>query len=237
MSLPKTQHKLFDLVVPSTKAKLMVRQMLVREEKILLMGAQSKDDNEIYTCIKQVVNNCILQPKDFNIETVTIFDLEYLFLKLRSLSINSITKVAYIDQDDGKSYAFEIDLNEIEIKWPEKVHDSIKVDDSIAFTLKYPTARMYNDKEFIDYEGDPYFILALKCLDKVYDGDDVIDASSTSREEISDFIDELTPEVYDQVKDFFKNQPCMEHTLIYTNAEGTERNIVLTTLSDFFTLR
>ena len=106
MSLPKIMYPQFDILVPSLNKKMKFRQFLVREEKILLVAKTSNEDNDILTAIKQVVNNCSMDPT-FDVDTISVFDLEYLFLKIRSLSVSNVIKLSYKDYEDEKVYDFD----------------------------------------------------------------------------------------------------------------------------------
>ena len=90
--LPKIKHPTFEFVVPSTKKKETFRPFLVREEKILLIAKSSDDKMDVLRALKQVVNNCAIS-KTFDIDKLALFDLEYLFLKLRAVSVSNIAKV------------------------------------------------------------------------------------------------------------------------------------------------
>ena len=91
MTLPKIHHPTFKINVPSTKKQLLFRPFLVREEKILLMAKAGEDSTDILSAVKQVVNNCC-EEKNFNINKLTIFDIEYIFLQIRAKSVSEITK-------------------------------------------------------------------------------------------------------------------------------------------------
>ena len=98
MALPKIQHPLFDCVVPSTNKKIKIRPMLVKEEKILLMAKQANDRSDQINALKQVVNNCIAETLD--IDNLALFDLEYIFTKIRAASVSNTVKLSYKDNED-----------------------------------------------------------------------------------------------------------------------------------------
>ena len=162
--LPKIKHPTFEFVVPSTKKKETFRPFLVKEEKILLLAKSSEDKTDILRALKQVVNNCAIS-SNFDIDKLTIFDLEYLFLKLRSVSVNNIAKVAYQDNEDQQIYEFDIDLNTIEVKFPEKSEQNIKVTKDIIIKMKYPSVTILDDKGIVEASDDSYFDLVLKCIE------------------------------------------------------------------------
>src|SRR5574343_282713 len=98
-SLPKIDYPILNIKVPSTKKEHMFRPFLVKEEKILLMAKESRNNADIFTAIKQVVQNCCLDEK-FKIDALPIFDLEYLFIKLRAFSIDNVIKINYRDEEE-----------------------------------------------------------------------------------------------------------------------------------------
>ena len=235
--LPKIMHPTTDVTIPSTKKKVRVRPLLVKEEKILLMAKESKDEFDIFSALKQTVNNCIVTP-NININDMTIFDLEYLFLKIRSFSVSSTTNVSYIDGEDEKTYNFSVDLEKVEVIFPQDIKNNIKINDDISITLKYPTAKLYDDKRFLSKtDNDMIEELVLACLDKIYIKDEVNDFKELSREEILKFIEELPITVYDNVKIFFNKIPYLKYEIDYKNSLGNDRKIILSTLTDFFTFR
>jgi len=77
------------LILPSTKQPIKYRPFLVKEEKILLTAQASGEPEDIVLSIRQVINNCILT-EGIDIEQLTTFDLEYLFIKIRAKSVNNI---------------------------------------------------------------------------------------------------------------------------------------------------
>jgi len=236
--LPKIAHPTFDATVPSTKKKIRIRPMLVKEEKILLMAKTSKDDTDIFTAIKQVVNNCIITP-GIDIDEFTIFDLEFLFIKLRSASVSNLAKVSYVDKEDEKVYEFEVNLDKVTVEFPEDVKNAIKITDDIIITMKYPSAKLFENKDFLNIENQEAYIdfLLFSCVDKIYQGDNVLDLKTFSKEELNEFIDNLSISSFDNIKNFFNKMPFIKYEIEYKNSLGNERKILLSNLNDFFMLR
>lgn len=237
MALPKISHPLFDVIIPSTKKKLKIRPMLVKEEKILLMAKTSEDEKGILAAITQVVNNCIVD-SDVNIDNLATFDIEYLFLRIRSVSVSNISKVSYKDNSDNKVYDFEVELDKVEVKFPEKIEKNIKITEDMGIIMKYPEASLYSDEEFLNSTPEEFVeTLVARCIDKVYDGDQMFDLKSFTKKEVDEFIEQLDVNTYDKVKTFFSQLPRLYYKIEYKNSKGEEREIPMTTLNDFFTLR
>lgn len=236
MPLPKISHPLFDVTIPSTNKSVKVRPMLVKEEKILLMAKSGGDPKEALSAVKQVVNNCVVDDK-VDIDNLTTFDIEYLFLKLRAFSINNISKVAYIDSEDDETYNFEVDLDEVTMHFPEGIEKNIKVNDDITVVMKYAPASLMTDEDFMKTSVTKYYdMLIANCVDKIYQGDEEFDLKDISKEELQKYLeDEFDPLTYDKMRKFVANMPRLHYEIKYTNSLGTERKILMTSLVDFFT--
>lgn len=203
------------------------RPFLVKEEKILLMAKESEDDADVQRSIKQIVNNCCVD-QNFNVDDITLTDLGYLFIRLRAISVDGKVKQSYKDMEDEKIYDFEIDLNKVEVKQDKVVNNNIQISKTMGLILKYPTAQMTNDEDF----G-----LIPRCIDKIYDGEEIYDAKNCSIKELSEWIDNLTIQELEKINEFMANIPRLEYVINYKNSLGNDRKIVLSGLNDFFSFR
>jgi hypothetical protein len=237
MALPKISHPIFDVVIPSTKKKLKVRPMLVKEEKILLIAKASEDDASVLGAVRQVVNNCIVDA-DVDIDKLALFDIEYLFIKIRSFSVSNISKVSYRDNADGKIYEFDVDLDKVEVIFPDKIETNIKITDKTGIIMKYPEASLYADTELLSSDGEEIVEnLIIRCIDKIYDGDEMFDTKTFTIAEVKEFVEQLDVTTYDKMRQFFGNLPKLNYKIQYKNSEGNDREIIMSSLNDFFTLR
>lgn len=233
MSLPKIEYPITNIKVPSIKKSFPFRPFLVKEEKLLLMAKEENNTAEYLSAIKQVVNNCCLD-KNLNINSLAIFDLEYLFLKLRAISVENVIKLSYVDTEDQKEYNFELDLNTIEVTFPDKIDNNIKLSDTTGILMKYPSASLYDDKEFLSLERDYMFELIIKCMDKIYENDSVYETKDYSKQNLMDFLDNLSIKTFEDIQKFLLNVPKLKHEINYKNSFGNDRKIVLESLNDFF---
>lgn len=233
--LPKIKHPTFMFKIPSINKQLMFRPFLTREEKILLIAKSSEDKAEIFRAIKQIVNNCCLDD-NFDIDKLTLFDLEYLFLQLRAVSVNNIVKVSYRDNEDKQVYDFEIDITKVEVEFPKNIDKKIMVDESVGILMKYPPASILDDNEFLKAGNETFFELVMKCVDKVFDSDEVYTADSYTKKELEEFLDDCGIKTFEKIQEFMNNIPKLKHVIKYKNKMGNDREIVLDSLTDFFML-
>lgn len=232
MPLPKIDQPLFEVRVPSSQKKILFRPFLVKEEKLLLIAQTSDDMADMIRAIKQVLQNCAQDSLD--VDDLTTFDLEYLFLKLRSRSVNNIVKLSYRDTEDNELYTFELDLDTIEVEMPENVDAKIKISDKAGLTMKYPSASITDKMGTFENEIDLMTFFIANCIDTVYDEESVYVMSEYSQEEIAEFLDSLNVATFEKIKGFFDKMPRLYHKISYKNSLGNDREIELTNLRDFF---
>ena len=234
MALPKISSPLFEVTVPSTKKTIKFRPFLVKEEKILLMAQQSGDEKDVLNALLQVINNCVQEEK-FDVSTLSTFDVEYLFLKIRSKSVDNIVQLSFRDNEDEKVYDFKVNLDEVEVTYNENNNTKIEINDTEGIIMKYPPAK-FADKLVGLNKTETEFKIIQICIDKIYTEDEVYSSIDISDTELEEFIDNLDMKTYNKTKTFFETMPKMVYTIEYKNSLGNDRTIELKTLSDFFTL-
>jgi hypothetical protein len=234
MSLPKLEHPVFSLVLPSTKKTLRFRPFLVKEEKILLMAASSQSLNDIMFAIKQIIRNCLID--DYDVDSMPLFDLEYFFLQLRSKSVNNIVEVTYKDNEDNKNHSFQINLDDVQVYFDEAHSDKIKLTDEMGIRMKYPSTTFGENVLKATTEAEAKFELILDCLDTLWVEEELYNFTDETRDGKIEFLDHLTIDQFAKVKNFLETIPHLKYTIKYKNSLGNDREIVLETLGDFFTL-
>ena len=235
MPLPKISHPIFELTLPSTKQTIRYRPFLVKEEKILLTAQASGEPKDIVLAIRQVINNCVLT-EGIDVEDLTTFDLEYLFIKIRAKSVNNVISLTYRDLDDDKRYPVEVDLDKIEIKEDPAHTNVVEIANGLGLTMKYPKADLASSLKVVDGELDIFFEVLKKCIDTIYDPESVYKAADYSDEELDEFIQSLDVDAFQKIQTFFATMPKLYYEVTYTNSLGQEKVIPLTNLNDFFML-
>jgi hypothetical protein len=230
--IPKIIYPTFDIEQPSTNKKIKFRRFLVKEEKILLMAKESKDINDIFVAIKDVLKVCCQEP-NFNINVIPLFDLEYMYLQLRSASINNIETFTAKDSEDGKIYNFKINFDDIKVSFPEvKADPKIKVNSDIIIVMKYPPASIYDDvdlKEKLKNSG--LFHLVIACIDSVFNKDEQL---IMTNDELVEFLDNLDVKTYKKMELFLTSTPSLKYEINYKNTFENERSLKFNSLVDFF---
>ena len=104
MTLPVINAPTYELTVPSTKEKIKYRPFLVKEEKILLLAMEEDDEKTITLALKQIIENCT--DGKINVDKLALFDLEFIFLRIRAKSVGENVSVSLLCDDDGETYVF-----------------------------------------------------------------------------------------------------------------------------------
>ncbi len=221
MSLPKIQLPTYDLILPSTKQLIKYRPFTVKENKIFLTAIAVNSKDQLINATKQVISNCLLT-SGINVDSLPIYDIEYLTLRLRSVSVSNVLKLEFKgDKDSECDYCklpkkLEIDLNEIEVVFPENREYRIQLNEQIGVILKDPTYDVMkyvgDEKEAI--ENQSKFIA--QCIDKIYDKENVYDAKENSEQELVDFVESLSISEFQKLEHFFDTLPRLEKEINLT---------------------
>ena len=237
--LPRIKEPLFDLTIPTTKQDAKFRPFLVKEEKLLLIAQAGGTKKEMVNSLKQVINNCVILNNGarLDVNSLTTFDIEFIFVKIRSKSVDNIVNVSYIDHEDEKSYDFKINLDEIQIQYNPDHTNKIIVNNEINLLMKYPTVDIIGKSDNPSITAlDLSLEMIADCIDKIYDKEKVYLPSECEPGELNEFIDSLSIAAFGQIQKFFETMPRVYYKIEYENSKGTKRVIELSSLDDFFRL-
>ena len=233
MTLPVINTPTYELVVPSTKETLVYRPFLVKEEKILLMAMEEEKDTQLNRALKQVVNNCTFEKLD--VGKLPLFDLEYIFLRIRAKSVGEVAKIQVLCEDDGETYVpVEIDLETIEVEFQEDHTTKIELTDEIGIEMGYPTFEFLNFKPG-ETEVNQLFDIIGSSIERVYEGETVYEKADFSKKDLKVFLESLTSEQFLKVQKFFETMPRLRHKIEVVNPKTKKKNeITLEGLQAFF---
>lgn len=207
-SVPKHQTTL-----PLSGKKVEYRPFIVKEEKILLMAAETKNEKSIYSAIREVVLSCTGGKVD--VTKIPLLDMEYLFLQLRSQSVGETTKPMVKCEKCGGGNECEVNLKELVPQSSPNHRKVIPLVADISIVMRYPTLEDINSIE----EGsdvDRTFSLLTKCIDKINQGETVYNCSEMQESEVRGFIDEMTQDQFRKLLDFIETMPKIEKSVQFT---------------------
>ena len=238
MPLPKVSTPTYELALPSSGKKIKYRPFLVREEKILIMALESEDSKQITNSVINILNACILT-KRIDITKLATFDIEYLFLNVRSKSVGETIDVLITCPDDNTTKVeTKIDIDTIKIKKDRKHKDIIKIDDNISIKFKYPSMDSFIENNFESNEKSEVrntLDMITSCMDVIFNEEESWNASESTKKELEDFIDQLNTKQFKQIEDFFSTMPKLTHSIKVKNPNtGVESSVILEGLAAFF---
>ena len=236
MALPKLDVPIYELTVPSTDEKIKYRPFLIKEEKILLIAMESGANEDVIQAVKQIVSECTFNT--LKLGNMPMFDVEYIFLQIRSKSVGEVSKLKILCRDDGETYAnVEVDLTEIEVQVNDDHTNKIELTDEMGVIMKYPTIDSFSTAGISDITADNMLDVIVTCIDKIYDkkGEEVYDSKDSSKKELMDFVEQMNTQQFQDVQAFFDSMPKLRHEITVVNPKTKKENIVaLSGLNDFF---
>jgi len=232
MALPKLQTSEHTLTLPSTQEEIKFRPFLVKEQKILMIAQESGEDFQIASAMGQLVSGCTFGSVDANLSPM--FDIEYVFLKIRMKAAGSKIEVKLLCPDDKVTYAeAEIDLEEVEVFFPEGHENNIKLTDDVGLVLDYPTIEMTDD--LLGVGADTAWTIIKRCIRQIYDADNVHNRADMDENELEEFVSTLDAQMFAKIENFFNTVPRLKHTVKVTNpVTKVESDVVVEGLQSFF---
>ena len=239
MPLPKINTPTYELELPSTGKKIKYRPFLVREEKILVIAMESEDMKQITDAVIDILNSCILT-RGVKVDQLSTFDIEYLFLNIRSKSVGETVEVNVTCPDDGETQVqLEINVDDIKMVKNKNHKNIIKLDDTLSLKLKYPSMNQFVENNFETNEStseiDRSLDMIITCVDTVFDEEESWSASDCTKKELREFIEQLNSKQFKDIESFFTTMPKLSHTVKVKNPKTkVESEIVLEGLASFF---
>lgn len=236
MPLPKISTPTYELEIPSLKKNVKYRPFLVKEEKVLIIAMESEDSKQIANSLKEVISNCIIT-KGIKIDHLSTFDIEYIFLNIRGKSVGETVDVLVTCPDDGETQVLvSINLDEIGVEISPKHSRDIKLDENLTLRMKYPSLQEFIKTNFGSGEVsiDDTFDLICSCIEQVYSEEESWNASDFTKEELIEFVEQLSSKQFKEVEVFFETMPKLSHKIKVKNPNTkVESEVILEGLSAF----
>ena len=229
MSLPKLNSPVYEAILPSTEKVIKFRPFLVKEEKVLLTAMEDGSQTALMNAIKTILKNCV-QGK-INVDRLPLFDIEYLFLKLRSKSVGEISEIGLkcTDTECGGVNQISINMDEIEVNKPEGHNRKIMISDEIGVMMSYPVIKTAGITEEDGLE------IVKDCIEMVFTEEETHERDSFTKKELDEFIDSMDTKQFGKIKEFFDTMPKLQHTINYKCEKcGEDKEVTLQGLDSVF---
>ena len=232
MALPKLNTPTYELELPSTGETLKYRPFLVKEQKLLLMAQETGEEDDIARAMGNLVHSCTFGKIDS--ENAALFDVEYLFLRIRGKSVGDTVKLSLTCPDDNKTKVdYNLNLEDISVNMLDDHTNEIYLTDDVKIIFRYP---ILTDMNCITGTSDVsgIFNLMSKCISEIHYGDDVYTKADMTNKDVDEFIDQLTGEQFEKITKFFNSMPKLRHVVNVTNPKTKKKSeIVLEGLQSF----
>ena len=243
MALPKLNIIKHTLTLPSTGKELTYRPFLVKEEKMLMMALESGEAKDMINATRDIIISCV--EDNIDVASLPMFDIEYIFLQLRSKSIGETAPVTYsldndkCSKDKSKNclYSAEVDLDTVGVIKNKDHKDIIDLTDGIKIKMKYP--KIESSTQIVGLEGEALvnktFEMIGECIEYILEGEEMHTSSDYTSKEIEEFLNSLTSGQFRNIQNFFDTMPKLkkEVTAKCTSC-GKKNTRVLEGLADFF---
>ena len=220
----------YDLTL-SNNVKVKYRPFLVKEQKLLLIATETRNENELNNALLNVVKNCCLS--DVNVENLPVYDFEYLWLNIRARSVGELIQLKLKCPDDEKEIVdYNLNIEDVKPDLNKKIETKIEFKEDFGVIMRVPTIKhLYNKKTVLDIS----YNLIRDCIAQIYSGEDVYETSDLEQGQLDQFVENLTTGQYDKIKKFFDQLPLLSHEIKYKNPKsGKEFTFMLQGASDFF---
>ena len=235
MALPKLNVPKYKLKLPSDNRTVNFRPFLVKEEKLLLLATETGNESEIVVAVKDIIKSCT---DITDVDKLATFDIEYLFLQIRTKSVGESVEVNVTCPDDDETEVkVTIPLDEIKVVETRGHKKDIKLSSDVAISMTYPNLESFVSMNFgeSDNQVDQIFQMAASCVESISDENQVYDCSTVPKKELLEFFDQLNSKQFGEIQKFFETMPKLSHTLKVTNPNtGVENEIVIEGLASFF---
>ena len=232
MALPKLATATYELELPSTAEIIKYRPFLVKEQKVLMMASESKEDKQIVEAVKNIIKSCTFDKLDVN--KLPMFDIEYIFIKLRAKSVGETAKISVTCPDDEKTRAIvNINLDELDMTVKDDHSNKINITDDVSITMNYPLIDDF--KDFDKGQGSTgFFDLIKKCIDEVVEGETIHKRIDFTNEDLNEFIDSLNSAQLSKIMKFYETMPRLRHVVEVENPKTKVKSeVVIEGLANF----
>ena len=236
MPLPTIEVPKYKVKIPSTGKMITYRPFLVKEEKVLLQALETGEGEEqLLEAIFQLLDNCI-ETKNVNPRELTNFDLEYLFLQLRAKSVGETAELQFTcsNKECRKPIQYECNLSDLKVKKHKGHTNKIEFTENLGMIMKYPS--LHSAVKISSRNNtDELFSLIAGCIESIYTEDEVFSDKDHELEEFEDFIEQLSPEYFKKIMNFFETMPSMENEIKLTCPFcKREDSVTIRGIEDFF---
>jgi transcription elongation factor Elf1 len=228
MALPKMSTPFYKVNVPSTGQQITFRPFLVREEKALLLAQQSEDVDVMTTTLKEIIQNCVKEP--IEVDRLAVFDVEYLFTQIRAKSVGETVDLIFTCghcNENGNRVNISVDLTKIEVQKDPNHSSRIHLFGNTGVTMRYPGLDTFKKAHGKEEDINAVMEVVIDCIETIYNDDEVFYAKEQTREELEEFVMNLTKGQFDKIEEFFVSVPKFKKEIEFDCPVCKAHNVTL----------
>lgn len=242
MPLPslKELRPQFELTIPSTGKDVTFCHFTVEEQTILLVALEDGEEKNMLAALVQIIKNCAITP--INIDDLAVFDLEYIFLQLRSKSMNKQIEQTYVcknkisitaeeaqerpknkvikENDEffvlcDTQVPFKLDVDDIKVQFNPDHKKQLLLTENLGINMKYPNFKMAKSKANKKSVEKPAIVSTLEEMAGCIES--VFDETSVhtnfTEKDMYNWVMSFTTPQFEQLQDFFETMPKLAHNI------------------------
>ena len=234
MALPKLETPTYELELPSTGEKVKYRPFLVKEQKNLMLASESEDEVQIQNALANIISECTFGEIDPYV--VPLFDVEFMFLRIRGKSVGEKIELNVLCPDDNKTRAkVTINLEDIDVHMDATHNNEISVTDNITIFMRYPTLKDMSNVTTDTTDVATIFDLIKRCISEIHDKKTIHNRIDISEKELEEFIDSLPSKIFENLGEFFSSMPKVQHAVKVKNPKTKKTGeVIIEGIQSFF---
>jgi len=233
MSLPQLNTATYELKLPSTGKTIKYRPFLVKEQKILMLAQETENEKEIEKAFADIISSCTFDK--LSPYKMPLFDIEYIFLRLRGKSVGEKVTLNVLCPDDKETRVdVEINLEDVGVITNDDHTNEVELTEDIKIIMKYPTL---SDMAGFGEKGEVLSIFEMikNCIYEIHSGEEIYNRVDVSSEELDEFIGNMSTQNFNELNKFFDTMPKLQHVIKVKNPKTKKTGeVTLVGLHDFF---
>jgi len=199
-----------------------------------MVAKETTDQKQIMQAVKDVISSCTFGQVDP--DSISVFDMEYLFLKLRSKSVGEISKLMIKCQKCEKPNPQEVNLDEIAVETTNLPSPKIMLTDKIGVVMNWPCVDLISEIASGNMSPqDTVMNIIIGCIDSIFDDKGVYRASEQSKQELMTFVESLNQGQFAKIQAFIEATPKLEHKIDFKCTHcGHDNSHLIRGLQNFF---
>lgn len=233
MNLPKLETPKYELIVPSTGKSVSYRPFLVKEEKILLIAQESENEAALINAMKDIIASCTFG--ELSAGSLTAFDLEYIFIKIRSKSVGEESEIGIKCNSCGMMNTVVVNLDEIELPKVKPLPKKIQLTETIGIIPRHISVDKLAEISKAQNEGDTVIKTIAGAIESIYDEKDVYPVDEATESDVVEFVESLNKDHIEKIESVISGAPEVAKTVQFTCSKCGEKNTTtLKGLQNFF---